>query len=58
MPAQFVVREHAWKVHQRVFTGKFPIAQTAQGIIGGLPAGRRIDDQQGAALLAVARRDQ
>ena len=58
MPAQLVVRQDPRKVHQRVFIGKIPIAQSTQGIVRGLPHGRRINDQQRATLLAVARRDQ
>ena len=58
MPAQFVVRQDAREIHERILAGEIPVPQPAQRVIGRVPRGGRIDDQQCAALLAVARGNQ
>ncbi len=58
MPAQLVVGQHAREIHHRIFAGELPVAQCAQRLIGGMPFGGRVDHEQRAVLLAIARRDQ
>ena len=58
MPPQFVVRQHARKIHQGILVGEIPLPHAAQGVVRGMPARGRIDDQERAAFLAKSRPDE